>query len=107
MIDWALDWDPASIAVAVLVAAVTLVAAWVGSAALNDQRKRFALLAVRALAVLTVVAALMQPVWVTLEPYSGGRAVAVMLDQSTSMARGSDGTRFDRAKRAIGSLRKH
>ncbi len=104
-IDWALDWPAGSVVVACLVAAIIVAVSWLGSARLADTRKRVALLALRVFAVGTVVVALMQPVWIAIKPAAGGRAVAVLVDTSASMARG-ERSRLNRAKAAIAGLRK-
>lgn len=97
-LEWALQWSvgPQLLAFALAVAIVALAA--MNLRQLKSKRRRAAILALRAAMVLSLLAVLFQPTWVSVSPRNASRRVAVVVDRSQSMAQGPKGKqRFDAA----------
>ncbi len=104
-LEWGLHWAwPVWLLVGALALTVLGLAAW-NIRKLAGKRKRALLMALRILTVLSVLAVLAQPTWVSRSVRPGGQRVAVVVDRSASMAHGPEGkTRWDRALAAAARI---
>ena len=104
-LEWGLHWPWLSwLLVAILCALVLGLATW-NLRNLQSKRKKTLLLTLRALTVLSVLAVLGQPTWVSRSPRLSGQRVAVVVDRSGSMARGEKGaTRWQRALKSAAAI---
>lgn len=104
-LEWGLHWPwPSWLAVGMLALAVLALTA-INLRRLPKARHQAVLFGLRFLTVLSVVLVLAQPTWVSRTVRPGGPRIAVVVDRSASMARGSgEESRWNRALAAAAQL---
>lgn len=104
-LEWALRWSWAPRLAVIVLALGILGLAWLNLRQLSVPRRRYTLLGLRALLLVSLLLVLLQPTWVSQSPRTVARRVAVVVDRSLSMARGANGERrWERARVAAKQL---
>jgi len=104
-LEWTLDWGLGARLLVAGVALLVLALSWWNLRPLDDLRKRALLLALRVALLSLLFVVFLEPTWVEERQRSGGRVVAVIVDDSASMAhRGGALSRWERAVKAARTL---
>ncbi len=100
-LEWTLGWSLWPRILALTLGLLVLVLAAINLRALKSKRKRTALIGLRLLTVISVLAVWHQPTWVSESVRPGGRRIAIVVDQSLSMAQKSTTKGPSRWERAV------